>query len=88
MKMFKSFFFIPFLALFLISCGGDSKTGNDHSNHSDHQMHQEDASGNVDKSGPEYTSLYICPMHCDGSGSDEPGECPVCGMDYVQNEDI
>lgn len=36
--------------------------------------------------GPEYTSKYICPMHCEGSGSDEPGECPVCGMAYVENE--
>ncbi|MEO0733552.1 MAG: heavy metal-binding domain-containing protein [Bacteroidota bacterium] len=33
--------------------------------------------------GKEYTSAYVCPMHCDGSGSDQAGECPVCGMDYV-----
>lgn len=33
--------------------------------------------------GPEYTSPYVCPMHCKGSGSDKPGKCPVCGMDYV-----
>ena len=37
--------------------------------------------------GKEYTSAYICPMHCEGSGSDEPGKCPVCGMDYEKNED-
>jgi hypothetical protein len=37
----------------------------------------------VDKSGPEYTSKYICPMHCKGSGSDTTGVCPVCKMDYV-----
>lgn len=37
----------------------------------------------VDMSGPEYTSAYVCPMHCEGSGSDQPGKCPVCGMDYV-----
>jgi len=41
-----------------------------------------------EEKGPEYTSRYICPMHCEGSGSDEPGECPVCGMDYVKNEDF
>jgi hypothetical protein len=34
----------------------------------------------------EYTSAFICPMHCEGSGSDDAGECPVCGMDYVKNE--
>ncbi len=38
-----------------------------------------------DKSGPEYTSAYVCPMHCPGSGSDSPGKCPKCGMDYVAN---
>ena len=41
----------------------------------------------ADEQGKEYTSKYICPMHCEGSGSEEPGECPVCGMDYVLNED-
>ena len=25
-------------------------------------------------------------MHCEGSGSDEEGKCPVCKMDYVANE--
>ena len=33
-----------------------------------------------------YTSDYICPMHCEGSGSSEAGLCPSCGMDYVKNE--
>jgi hypothetical protein len=33
----------------------------------------------------EYTSDYICPMHCEGSGSDKAGQCPDCGMDYVKN---
>lgn len=39
----------------------------------------------ADKTGPEYTSAYVCPMHCKGSGSNEPGKCNVCGMDYVVN---
>lgn len=38
------------------------------------------------QTGKEYTSDYICPMHCEGSGSNEPGTCPVCKMDYVKNE--
>ncbi|MEL6720134.1 MAG: heavy metal-binding domain-containing protein, partial [Bacteroidota bacterium] len=33
--------------------------------------------------GKEYTSAYVCPMHCKDSGSEEMGTCPVCGMDYV-----
>lgn len=40
----------------------------------------------VDENGPEYTSAYICPMHCPGSGSSEPGTCPTCGMEYQKNE--
>ena len=39
------------------------------------------------ETGPEYTSAYVCPMHCDGSGSDAAGTCPVCSMDYVKNEE-
>lgn len=46
----------------------------------------EAATEEVDMSGPEYTSAYVCPMHCAGSGSAEPGKCPVCGMDYVAND--
>lgn len=41
---------------------------------------------NTEQQGKEYTSAYVCPMHCEGSGSDEAGKCPVCGMDYVKNE--
>ncbi len=41
----------------------------------------------LEQQGKEYTSAYICPMHCDGSGSDEAGTCPVCGMDYEKNKD-
>lgn len=40
----------------------------------------------ADKQGKEYTSAYICPMHCEGSGSDKAGTCPACKMAYVQNE--
>jgi len=36
--------------------------------------------------GKEHTSAYICPMYCPGSGSDAPGKCPECGMDYVENK--
>lgn len=45
----------------------------------------EAAAMEVDSTGPEFTSAYICPMHCKGSGSDVAGTCPVCGMDYVMN---
>ena len=34
----------------------------------------------------EYASAYVCPMHCEGSGSDKEGKCPKCEMNYVKNE--
>ena len=37
----------------------------------------------TDKNGKEYKSSYICPMSCKGSGSDKPGTCPACKMNYV-----
>ena len=39
------------------------------------------------KQGKEFTSDYVCPMHCEGSGSDVEGSCPKCGMAYVLNEE-
>lgn len=42
----------------------------------------------VDKTGKEYTSAYVCPMRCKGSGSDKPGNCPKCKMEYVENESL
>ena len=43
--------------------------------------------GNAHESGTEYTSAYVCPMHCKDSGAAEAGICPVCNMDYVPREE-
>jgi len=51
-----------------------------------HKTKHEHLDKKVDRSGKEYTSKYICPMHCNGSGSDTTGVCPDCGMDYVPNK--
>ena len=55
--------------------------GHDHEGH----QHQQEETSSIDKTGKEYTSAYICPMHCEGSGSDAEGKCPVCKMDYEEN---
>ena len=34
---------------------------------------------------PTATAAYICPMNCEGSASDQPGQCPVCHMDLEAN---
>ena len=41
----------------------------------------------TEKQGKEYASAYVCPMHCEGSGSDKEGTCPKCGMNYVLNDE-
>ena len=43
------------------------------------------ASQETEQNSKKYTSAYVCPMHCEGSGSDQAGKCPVCAMDYVAN---
>ena len=53
----------------------------------DHEGHDMEGMETAKMEGKEYTSTYVCPMHCEGSGSDEEGKCPVCGMTYVLNED-
>ena len=65
--------------------------GHDHDGH-DHEGHDHDnaseSTGNANSvahgEGSQYTAAYVCPMHCEGSGSNEAGKCPACGMDYVR----
>ncbi|MCB0517344.1 MAG: hypothetical protein H6577_26540 [Lewinellaceae bacterium] len=72
MKLLKILVFLVFFAA--ASAVAVSCGGNQHSESSEA------------KQGKEYTSAYVCPMHCEGSGSDEPGKCPKCGMEYKKNE--
>ena len=30
-------------------------------------------------------AAYVCPMNCEGSASNTPGKCPVCGMELEAN---
>jgi hypothetical protein len=100
MKKFKLGSLITLFAmtLFLFSCGDSD---HDHSHDGDaHETTQTDentqpeanaeetSAEESDKTGKEYTSAFVCPMHCEGSGSHEAGKCPVCGMDYVANADF
>ena len=35
---------------------------------------------NIDGNG-----IFYCPMHCEGEKTyDQPGDCPVCGMDLIE----
>jgi hypothetical protein len=61
------------ISLLATSCGGDTQDA----------QNQEATTEVKHGEGKEFTSAYVCPMHCEGSGSEEAGTCPVCGMDYV-----
>lgn len=35
------------------------------------------------------TGTFYCPMHCEGDKTyDQPGDCPVCGMDLVEEQNL
>lgn len=59
-------------SFFIISCSSNSNQDNNKKTHGE---------------GKAYTAAYVCPMHCEGSGSDEAGTCPVCNMDYVTQDE-
>lgn len=85
MKTIASIFTALVISLFVVACGNAEAT---HSQESTGQEPATEAAVDTpEDQGPEYTSAYICPMHCKGSGSDQPGTCPVCGMDYIANAD-
>ncbi len=75
-----------FLVGMIIGCG--SETGESTSPADDQTTESTEMEDGEDTSGPEYTSAYVCPMHCSGSGAAEPGTCPECGMEYVANPDL
>ena len=103
MTSLKSFSVLTLLfcaALFAVSCGGGGEqaghshdethehSDHDHADHDhDHQTTTSAAPAGAHGEGKEYTSAYVCPMHCKGSGSEEAGKCPVCGMSYVAQAD-
>lgn len=71
------------LCLFIAACGNADESAN-----TAKEGNSDNTEASVaDQKGPEYTSAYICPMHCKGSGSDAEGKCPTCKMDYVANKD-
>ena len=39
--------------------------------------------------GTKGTGTFYCPMHCEGDKTyDKPGDCPVCGMDLVEEQNL
>ncbi len=81
------------MTIFLTACGGGEHNhdheGHDHNHQHQHEQgHDHEGHQHQEEAEKEYTSTYICPMHCEGSGSDSEGKCPVCKMDYEKNEKL
>ncbi len=39
--------------------------------------------------GGGQSGTFYCPMHCEGDKTyDQPGDCPVCGMDLVEEQNL
>lgn len=91
MKILKSLLILALglgLSFSAVSCGGNTNSAEQTEEAAQSAMEaMEAAEEEGNEEDPAYTSAYVCPMHCEGSGSDEPGKCPVCGMDYVANPD-
>ncbi|MCX2679140.1 heavy metal translocating P-type ATPase [Galbibacter sp. EGI 63066] len=52
--------------------------------HHEHHQHKEPPKKIENGNG-----VFYCPMHCEGDKTyDEPGDCPVCGMDLVEEQNL
>ena len=53
----------------------------------EHHKHSEDKKKEQPKC--KGTGTFYCPMHCEGDKTyDKPGDCPVCGMDLVEEQNL
>ncbi len=51
--------------------------------------HQQQHTKPKNKKQPNGTGTFYCPMHCEGDTTyNKPGDCPVCGMDLVEEVNL
>jgi hypothetical protein len=74
------------VSLFVACAGSSNEQGSSSETATQDNQEQPSTGSNAAQSGPEYTSHYVCPDHCSGSGGNEQGKCPVCGKDYIHND--
>ncbi len=67
-------------SIIITSCGGQNE---DH----DEADHEHEHGHDRDYGDGDHTHIYTCPMKCEGSQSDQPGECPVCGMELEHSDE-
>ncbi|WP_373522860.1 heavy metal translocating P-type ATPase [Aquiflexum sp.] len=64
---------------------------NDGATYSIHKSggHQHHPEAKKEKLNGKGTGTFYCPMHCEGDKTyDKAGDCPVCGMDLVEEQNI
>ena len=65
--------------------------GGSYSIHKPGEHHHEDDFASAKKQKPKGkgTGTFYCPMHCEGDKTyEKPGDCPVCGMDLVEEQKL
>lgn len=65
------------------------KDGGKYSIHNLGEHHHHSAPKQHDKPKGKGTGVFYCPMHCEGDKTyNKPGDCPVCGMDLVEEQNL
>ncbi|VXC28508.1 heavy metal translocating P-type ATPase [Maribacter litoralis] len=67
------------------------KEGGTYSIHSSSEVFDKGVSkkDNHVKKSKKGNGTFYCPMHCEGDKTyDKPGDCPVCGMDLVEEQNL
>jgi len=65
------------------------KDGDRYSIHKQGEQHQHSNDKKKEQPKGKGTGTFYCPMHCEGDKTyDEPGDCPVCGMDLVEEQNL
>ncbi|WP_138434444.1 heavy metal translocating P-type ATPase [Winogradskyella algicola] len=65
------------------------KDGDRYSIHKQGEQHQHSKDKKKEQPKGKGTGTFYCPMHCEGDKTyDAPGDCPVCGMDLVEEQNL
>ncbi len=63
--------------------------GGRYSIHKQGEHHQHSENKKKEQPKGQGTGTFYCPMHCEGQKTyDESGDCPVCGMDLVEEQNL
>ncbi|GGG42886.1 copper-translocating P-type ATPase [Croceivirga lutea] len=65
------------------------KDGDRYSIHKQGEQHHHSEIKKKEQPKGKGTGTFYCPMHCEGDKTyNKPGDCPVCGMDLVEEQNL